>query len=133
MRRNAESIHELDLVRKAAEHLRGVGWSVQEEPLVGHMRPDLIAESPGGQKVFVIEFKVGTSPSVHFGALAQLSQYREAVEADKQGDVTPVLVTNAAIHEQVQHAADDLGIQVFSATAESLPDTLFSGLQPLVE
>ncbi|HEX2196725.1 MAG TPA: hypothetical protein VHJ76_07340 [Actinomycetota bacterium] len=130
---NREPVREVQLVHEAAESLRAIGWKVEEEPLVGHVRPDLIAVSPNDNHVFVVEFKVGKSPSVHFGALAQLAQYREAVASAKHGRVTPILVTNAAIHEQVQDVADGLGIRVFSGAPDTLPTTLFSGLQPLAD
>jgi hypothetical protein len=84
---------------------------VEEEPLVGATRPDLVLRSPEGA-TYVVELKVGRG-SAHFGSLAQVATLKEQYEdARAVKGVKGMLVTNMTTQESLVKAAKSLDIQV---------------------
>ena len=86
-------------------------WAVEEEPVIGATRPDLVLRSPEGA-TYVVELKVGHG-SAHFGSLAQVATFKEEYEdARAVKGVKGMLVTNMTTQDSLVEAAKSLDIQV---------------------
>lgn len=96
---------------KTKELFEKAEWVVEEEPLVGTTRPDLVLRSPEGA-TYVVELKVGRG-SAHFGSLAQVATFKEEYEdARAVKGVKGMLVTNMTAQESLVKAAKSLDIEV---------------------
>jgi len=110
------SVSDINEIERAAAHkarelFEEVEWTVEEEPQVGAMRPDLVVQSPNGA-TYVVEVKAGQG-SAHFGSVAQVATFIEEYQDVRAvEDVRGLLVTNMATQENILEAARSLGIQV---------------------
>ncbi len=113
--------------RQVAAHLERKGWRVQMEPMIGMMRPDIVAQSPEGD-TYVFEIKVGpTGGSATFSDLAQANAYAHGIgQVSDLANVRPVLATTLDVSDSMRDAADALGVGVVSApgTAEGLAQAM---------
>src|ERR1700730_9774061 len=64
------------VVQALEDGLRGQRWQVEEEPLIGTVRPDLVATDPNGVS-YVFEVKAEAAEA-HLGAVAQVEAYRDS-------------------------------------------------------
>jgi|SRR5665811_1216422 len=71
-----------DVLTAVNEVLDQQGWEVQREPIIGGVRPDIVAHGPNGTS-YVIEVKQGELEA-NLGAVAQVEAFRNAV-AKKSG------------------------------------------------
>lgn len=105
--------------KEVAEELEGEGWTVEQEPVYGAMRPDIVARSPQGT-MYVFEIKARASGSATFSDLAQAKAYAHAVGQVSGGAVVkPVLATTLDVSQAMNEAAQALGVGVVSAPGQT--------------
>jgi hypothetical protein len=106
----------LALEQAVSAALSAAGWSVEAQPVIGTVRPDLLVSTPRGEHV-VVEVKAGKAP-VHFGVVAQLAAYSKMAESMRQlGGVRSALLTMAPVSAAARDAAAGLGVMVVGAEA----------------
>jgi hypothetical protein len=117
---------ESTLIDELGFRLDALGWNVEKEPLLGTLRPDVVAQSPDGT-VYLIEVKLGNG-SAHFSALAQVTAMKEALETQTNKPIHPVIVTNMDVFDGVRDAAHELHVDVISGPTTELPGQLVGWL-----
>ncbi len=109
-----------DAVRKA---LVEKGWEVEDQPVLGTVRPDFLARTPGGETL-VIELRSDQAP-VHFATVAQVAAYaRLAEDARDLHPVTGVLMAAAPSTAAARDAASKLGVLIVEPQLLGPPDEL---------
>lgn len=114
-----------DLVTAVNDLFDQQGWRVQREPIVGSVRPDIVACAPSGTS-YVIEVKQG-GLDVNLGAVAQVEAFRNAVAEESGGDAKGMLVVAGEIPDDLGAVAEraDIGVvQAGSADVGSLRRSL---------
>jgi RecB family endonuclease NucS len=107
------------VVDAAAKTLRGSDWVVEQEPVVGTMRPDIIAHDPEGT-TYVIELKTGKQ-NAYLGAVAQVEGYRDRLA--EQGLIARgVLVLAGDAPSELDDVAKSAGVELVRATSGSPTD-----------
>ena len=79
-RQDDEVVTHEELVDYVSDLLTEWEWTVNREPRVGTVRPDLVAEAPDGT-AYVVEIKTGGDAG-HLGSLGQIETFRNALEAE---------------------------------------------------
>jgi hypothetical protein len=85
-------------------------WEVQDQPILGTARPDLLIRDPAGH-VFVADIKFGEGAS-HFGSVAQAASYATIASSFLNSSVTAWLITDQKLPSGVSEAAEKLGVEV---------------------
>jgi RecB family endonuclease NucS len=96
------------LMGAVAETLREGAWDVQLEPIVGTVRPDLVARGPSGQ-TYVIEVKQADT-AAWLGAVAQVEAYRNALAEECGDDAKGLLVMVGDTPEALGDVAARAGV-----------------------
>jgi len=97
-----------------AEALRARHWTIQEEPIIGGVQPDLLASDPQGGRSYVVEIK-SPGEAGHFADVAQVAAYRRAAQAALGRDVEAILVIEGDASENTAEAARELGVTLLAA------------------
>jgi RecB family endonuclease NucS len=93
------------------------GWTVEVEPIVGNVRPDLVARGPDGT-THVIEVKQG-GLEANLGAVAQVEAFRNAVAEHRGGMAKGMLVVAGEPPEDLDAAAERADVElVYTESAE---------------
>jgi RecB family endonuclease NucS len=100
-------------------HLAESRWEVQDDPVFGSVRPDLVIRDPAGH-VTVAEVKFGEG-AAHFGSIAQVASYATLVAEILGDEVRGVLVTDQVLPPGVADAAKKLGVDVVNWDARMPP------------
>ncbi|HEX4806274.1 MAG TPA: hypothetical protein VFU94_10250 [Conexibacter sp.] len=109
------------LEKAVADALADAGWSVEKQPVLGTVRPDLLVESPQGDQI-IVEVKAGKAP-VHFGVIAQLAAYPKLAESVRHlRGVRSALMTTAPLSRAAEDASEQLGVLVFEGAARAAPE-----------
>lgn len=114
-----------ETVSAIADALRGQRWDVMREPIVDAVRPDLVAQGPGGETV-VIEVKQGDGRG-NLGAVAQVEAYRNAVAREAGSEAKGVLVLAGEVPVGLGAAAEQAGVELIvtgSGNVASVRDAL---------
>jgi|HubBroStandDraft_6_1064221.scaffolds.fasta_scaffold37564_3 RecB family endonuclease NucS len=98
------------MVGVIADALLEERWDVQREPIVGTVRPDIVAHGPEGA-TYVIEVKQGNA-GANLGAVAQVEAYRNALAREVGGEVKGVLVVAGDAPERLGAAAKGAGVEL---------------------
>jgi RecB family endonuclease NucS len=98
------------LMDAVADALQEEAWDVQREPIVGTLRPDLVARRPDGQS-YVIEVKRSTV-TANLGAVAQVEAYRNALAQRGDREAKGLLVVSGVAPEALGDAAERAGVVV---------------------
>jgi hypothetical protein len=103
------------LERVMRQALERRGWSVEEQPVLGSLRPDfLLSREPGEH--FVVQIKATRRP-VHFGTVAQVDSYaRMAEQARGLAQVHGVLLSTGPVSSAARDAAARVGVTVLTST-----------------
>jgi hypothetical protein len=73
------------------EVLRNDGWSVEREPIVEGVRPDIVARKPG-HGTYVVEVKQGEDDA-NLGSVAQVETFRRTLDAvNEEGETHGILL-----------------------------------------
>ncbi len=107
------------VVDAAANVLRSSSWQVQQEPVIGTMRPDIVARDPDG-KTFVFEVKAGKQDAF-LGAVAQVEGYRDRL-AEGGNDAQGVLVLAGDAPSELDAVARSAGVALVRAASGSPTD-----------
>jgi RecB family endonuclease NucS len=107
------------VVDVAANVLRNSRWQVEQEPVVGTMRPDIIARDPDG-KTYVFEVKAGKQ-NAFLGAVAQVEGYRDRL-AEGGKTAQGVLVLAGDAPSELDDVARSAGVALVRATSGSPTD-----------
>jgi RecB family endonuclease NucS len=107
------------VVDAAAKVLRDSSWQVDREPVVGTMRPDIIARDPDG-KTYVFEIKAGKQ-NAFLGAVAQVEGYRDRLAEGGQA-ARGVLVLAGDAPSELDDVARSAGVALVRATSGSPAD-----------
>jgi RecB family endonuclease NucS len=113
------------MVSAITDALLGQQWVVQREPIVGMLRPDIVAHGPEGA-TYVIEVKQGNA-GANLGAVAQVEAYRDAIAREFGGEVKGVLVVAGDAPERLGVAAKGAGVELVrteSVDVRSVRDSL---------
>jgi RecB family endonuclease NucS len=106
--------------RVLTETLESMGaseWTVQEQPIIGSFRPDILVRDASGRAT-VVEVKFGGGSS-HFGWVAQLASLKRAVESSEGVSVARgILVTDRDVSEGLKQTAGELGVELVNAGSD---------------
>jgi hypothetical protein len=91
-------------------------WEVEDEAIVGTVRPDLLLRDPQGH-VFVAEINFGEGAS-HFGSVAQAASNASSASSFLHSAVKAFLVTDQELPSGVSEAAEKLGVAVVGGSPE---------------
>jgi hypothetical protein len=108
MARWTRSRHD-DMVGTVVDVLSQEDWQVEREPVVGSVRPDIVALSPSGAR-YVFEVKQ-SELDTNLGAVAQVETFRNAVDVQEGGSTTGVLLVAGTVPSDLYGIA---GIEVVS-------------------
>jgi hypothetical protein len=115
---------DLDEIRgDIAADLKERGWTVEAEPVLGSVRPDILISED--DRVYVVEVVAGDD-GVHFGSVAQAAAFGEAARNATHRDVEAVLVVTGPMSEEIGRVGNDFGVEVLSS--ESADPTAISDL-----
>jgi hypothetical protein len=103
-----------------ADTLRASHWTVEEEPIIGGVQPDLLASDPAGDHSYVVEIKA-PGEAGHFADVAQVAAYRRAAQAALGRNVGAILVIEGDASANTTEAARELGVTLL-ATDAAHPD-----------
>lgn len=104
--------------------LDGEGWQVEVEPIVGNVRPDIVAREPSGIS-YVIEVK-GADLEANLGAVAQVETFRNAVAEDRGEEVKGMLLVTGEPPEGLDAIARGANIGLVRAESSDTTDLLES-------
>jgi hypothetical protein len=104
-----------DVTSAVEEVLRERNWDVRHEPILGRVRPDILAKSPGGE-TYVINIKQDSS-GADLGAVAQVESFRDAVTRELDKQATGVLVVIGERSPRLVDLAASAGVEVVAAGA----------------
>jgi RecB family endonuclease NucS len=93
-------------------------WKVDREPIVGTVRPDLVARQPDGT-VYVFEIKQG-GLEANLGAVAQVETYRNAVAKQYGGQARGVLVVAGEASQGLDEIAGRADVEIVRTSADAL-------------
>jgi Restriction endonuclease len=99
-----------------ADAFRASDWTVQEEPIIGGVQPDLLASDPAGDRSYVVEIK-SPGEAGHFADVAQVAAYRRAAQAALGREVGAILVIEGDASANTAEAARELGVTLVAADA----------------
>lgn len=102
-----------DVMSAVEEVLRKRNWEVQHEPIVGTVRPDILARDPGGA-TFVINVNQG-GWNANLGAVAQVETFRNAVASEVGTEAKGVLVVAGEASEHLDGLAASAGVEIVRA------------------
>ena len=103
------------LVATIVELLKEQNWTVEEEPRLGGLRPDIVARNPDGDS-YVFELK--TDPAqADLGAVAQVETYRNSL-AERDDGAKGVLVVTADAPTELNVVAAHAGVELVLPSAE---------------
>lgn len=110
-----------EAVQALEDALRSQRWQVEEEPLIGTVRPDLVATDPNGTS-YVFEVKAEAAEA-HLGAVAQVEAYRDSLRQQLGREARGVLVLVADAPKELDDVARAAGVTVWRASPDD-PDAL---------
>jgi len=117
---------------EVATSLQRRGMGVEIEPVIGSVRPDIVATVEDGP-VYIIELKTGDG-SAHFSLIAQLLNFASAYAIVRPARTAlAVLATTRDVPSQLFEAAEQAGVQIVrapdvAALARSLVERLHPSL-----
>lgn len=117
---NGNAVADRGVAEIVADALRASDWTVQQEPIIGGVQPDLLASDPAGDRSYVVEIK-SPGEAGHFADVAQVAAYRRAVQAALGREVGAVLVIEGDASANTADAARELGVTLL-ATDAAHPD-----------
>lgn len=120
------------LERALADAFRSEGWHVEEQPVLGTARPDLLISRPSGEQI-VVEVKATRSP-IHFGDIAQLTAYARLAETTRQlSDVRTALFTTGTLSAAARDAAEQLGVFAYDDDRLNTSDPLPADIEAVAK
>jgi len=108
-------------IQDIASQLEETNWTVETEPVVSGLQPDLIARQ--GDHTLVIELKLGTG-SASVSSLVYLTKVQaslqESLGEEGQGQVVEcVLVTNETVPDAVLQTAREVNVDIIQVHPSS--------------
>lgn len=91
-------------------------WSVQEQPALGTVRPDLLVRDAGGHE-YLIEVKSGPNAN-HFGTIARVAAFRDAAQSSLGQPVKAFLVLDQPPTAELAQVGDDFDVEVVGSESD---------------
>jgi RecB family endonuclease NucS len=113
------------MVKAVNEALDLEGWQVEVEPIVGNVRPDIVAREPNDGMSYVIEIKDGDLEA-NLGAVAQVETFRNAVAEHRGGAVKGMLVVTGEAQQDLSAIARSANVELVQAESSDTAEVLES-------
>jgi hypothetical protein len=99
------------LEQALAEGLARSGWNVEVEPVIGTVRPDVLAVGPSGDAL-VAEIKTSREP-LHFATIAQVAGFGSLARKLRGLDrVRTIVLALGPVGASARRAAEEAGVEV---------------------